>query len=133
MISEVVTHSFFSGGPGITAIGTENAWVRKVHGSFLGDLSWQTAGKSTHGSAELWSLWLLSFAGSFLNLSCLGAADAVVSKWKARHLREHCISEEDKWNDFSPLSRVQVNGDFQGVVRGLSGGGACMQRAKCGK
>lgn len=76
-------------------------------------------------------LWEVS---TFLDLSCLGAAaDAVVSKWKARQLREHCISEAGKWNDFSPLSRVQVNGDFQGVVRGVSGGGACMERAKCGK
>ena len=65
-------------------------------------------------------LWEVS---TFLDLSCLGAAaDAVVSKWEARQLREHCISEAGKWNDFSPLSRVQVNGDFQGVVRGLSGG-----------
>lgn len=104
-----------------------------MHGSLLGDLSWQTAGKSVHGSAELWSLWLLSFVGSFYLLGLVLSADAVVSKWKARQLREHCISEAGKWNDFSPLSRVQVNGDFQGVVRGLSGGGACMERAKCGK
>lgn len=78
--------------------------------------------KAPMDPAKLWSLWLLSFVGSFYLLGLVLSADAVVSKWKARQLREHCISEAGKWNDFSPLSRVQVNGDFQGVVRGLSGG-----------
>lgn len=101
-------------------MGPKSAWFvsgRSVMANCRQKHPWIPRNCGPCGCCPLWEV------STFLDLSCLGAAaDAVVSKWEARQLREHCISEAGKWNDFSPLSRVQVNGDFQGVVRGLSGG-----------